>query len=87
MRSCIRRPSLLLSLAVSGVLSGCFSSTRTVETVPVPGPVVQVPAPIVQVPPPVVMAPPLIAVVPPGFVVNELSGVVPPTTPASVVAP
>jgi hypothetical protein len=56
MRSYVRYSSLVLSLAVSGILSGCFSSSKEVDTVPVPAPVVLAP-PVVQVPAPVVMAP------------------------------
>ena len=57
MRSHVRFGSLIVSLAIGGILSGCFSSTKEVETVPAPAPVVQVPPPIVQVPAPVVVAP------------------------------
>jgi hypothetical protein len=48
---------MMVSLAIGGLLSGCFSSTKEVETVPAPAPVVQVPPPVVQVPPPVVVTP------------------------------
>lgn len=37
--------SLVIPLAVSGILSGCFSSTKEVDIVPAPAPVVQVPPP------------------------------------------
>jgi hypothetical protein len=58
MRSYVRYSSLILSIAVSGILSGCFSSSKEVDTVPVPAPVVeQAPPAVVQVPAPVVMAP------------------------------
>ena len=43
--------SMMVSLAIGGLLSGCFSSTKEVETVPAPAPVVQVPPPVVEVPP------------------------------------
>src|SRR5271167_3519318 len=57
--------SMILSLAIGGVLSGCYSSTKEVNTVPAPAtvvqvpssPVVQVPAAVVQVPAPVIVAP------------------------------
>jgi hypothetical protein len=49
--------SMMVSLAIGGLLSGCFSSTKEVETVPAPAPVVQVPPPVVEVPPPVVVTP------------------------------
>jgi hypothetical protein len=55
MRSHVRFGSFIISLAIGGLLSGCFSSTKEVETVPAP--VVQVPPPVVQVTPPVVVAP------------------------------
>jgi hypothetical protein len=55
MRSRARFGPLMISLVVGGLLSGCFSSTKEVETVPAP--VVQAPPPVVQVPPPVVVAP------------------------------
>ena len=55
MRSHARFGPLMISLVVGGLLSGCFSSTKEVETVPAP--VVQAPPPVVQVPPPVVVAP------------------------------
>ena len=45
MRSHVRFGSLIVSLAIGGILSGCFSSTKEVETVPAPAPVVQVPPP------------------------------------------
>lgn len=54
MRSHVRLGSLIMSLVVGGILSGCFSSTKEVETVPAPAPVVQAP-PVVQLPPPVVV--------------------------------
>jgi hypothetical protein len=57
MRSPVRLGSLLILLAIGGLLSGCFSSTKEVETVPAPAPIVQAPPPLVQVPPPVVVAP------------------------------
>ena len=57
MRSRVRFGSLMISFAIGGILSGCFSSTKEVETVPAPAPVVQVPPPVVQVPAPVVVAP------------------------------
>jgi hypothetical protein len=56
MRSHVRFGSMIVSLAVGGILSGCFSSTKEVETVPTPPAVVQAP-PVVQVPAPVVIAP------------------------------
>lgn len=40
--------SLVIPLAVSGILSGCFSSTKEVDIVPAPAPVVQVPSPVVE---------------------------------------
>jgi hypothetical protein len=56
--------SMIISLAIGGILSGCYSSTKEVDTVPapatvmqVPPPVVQVPAAVVQVPAPVIVAP------------------------------
>jgi hypothetical protein len=55
MRSHARFGPLMISLGGGGLLSGCFSSTKEVETVPAP--VVQAPPPVVQVPPPVVVAP------------------------------
>jgi hypothetical protein len=48
-RSHARFGPLMISLVVGGLLSGCFSSTKEVETVP---------APVVQAPPPVVQEPP-----------------------------
>jgi hypothetical protein len=57
MRSHVSFGSLIISLAIGGILSGCFSSTKEVETVPAPAPLVQVPPPVVQVPAPVVVAP------------------------------
>jgi len=58
MRSYLRYSSLILSLAVSGVLAGCFTSSKEVDTVPVPA-VVQAPPPaVVQVPAPVIVSPP-----------------------------
>ena len=48
MRSQARFGPLMISLG-GGLLSGCFSSTKEVETVPAP--VVQAPPPVVQVPP------------------------------------
>jgi len=52
MRSPVRLGSLLILLAIGGLLSGCFSSTKEVETVPAPAPIVQAPPSLVQVPPP-----------------------------------
>ncbi len=57
--------SMILSLAIGGILSGCYSSTKEVDTVPAPATVVQVPSPsvvqvpaaVVQVPAPVIVAP------------------------------
>jgi len=59
MRSYVRYSSLILSIAVSGILYGCFSSSKEVDTVPAPAPIVeQAPPPVVEVPAaPVVMAP------------------------------
>ena len=64
MRSRVRFGSLMISFAIGGILSGCFSSTKEVETVPAPAPVVQVPPPVVQVPPPVVQVPAPVVVAP-----------------------
>lgn len=47
---------IVIAFAVGGILSGCFSSTREVDTVPAPA-IVQLPPPIVQVPAAVVVAP------------------------------
>jgi len=58
MRSYVRYSSLAISLAISGFLYGCFSSTKEVDTVPAPAPIVQVPPPVVEVPAPVVVASP-----------------------------
>jgi hypothetical protein len=66
MRSYVRYSSLAISLAISSLLYGCFSSTKEVDTVPAPSPIVQVPAPVVvaapapvvRVPAPVVVAGP-----------------------------
>ncbi len=56
--SVLRYSSLIMSIAVSGMVAGCFTSSKEVDTVPVPA-VVQAPPPqIVQVPAPVVVAPP-----------------------------
>ena len=46
---------MVIFMTVGGLLSGCFSSTKEVETVPAP--VIEAPPPVVQVPPPVVVAP------------------------------
>ncbi len=49
--------SLAISLAASGILYGC-SSTKEVDVVPAPAPIVQIPPPIVEAPAPVVVAAP-----------------------------
>jgi hypothetical protein len=52
---------IAIAFASGGLLSGCFSSTKEVDTVPAPAPVVQVPPPVVQIPAPVVVAPASVA--------------------------
>jgi uncharacterized lipoprotein YajG len=49
--------SFVIPLAVSGILSGCFSSTKEVDIVPAPAPVVQVSPPVVEAPRSVAVAP------------------------------
>ncbi len=61
--------SLAISLAAGGILYGC-SSSKEVDVVPAPAPVVQMPAPIVEAPAPVVVsAPPPVVQVPAPVVV------------------
>jgi len=48
---------VVIAFVGGGLLSGCFSSTKEVDTVPAPAPVVQVPPPVVQIPAPVVVGP------------------------------
>lgn len=55
MRSNAHLSILLTSLVIGAMLSGCYSSTKEVDTVPA-APVVQVPPPVVQVPAPVVVS-------------------------------
>jgi hypothetical protein len=71
MRSYTPFGSMIISLAIGGILSGCFSSTKEVDTVPAPAPVVQVP-PIVQVPR-VVQVPPAVVQVPAPVIVAPAS--------------
>ena len=71
MRSYVRYSSLAISLAISGFLYGCFSSTKEVDTVPAPAPIVQIPSPVVEVPAPVVVASPPIVQVPAPVVVTS----------------
>jgi len=62
MRSYLRYSSLIASLAVSGILNGCISSSKEVDQVPAPAPIVETAPPaIVQVPAPVVVATPPVA--------------------------
>ncbi len=49
--------TIMVAFSIGGMLSGCFSSTKEVDTVPAPAPVVEVPPPVVQIPAPVVVAP------------------------------
>src|SRR5271167_1524230 len=49
--------TIMVAFGISGMVSGCFSSMKEVDTVPAPAPVVQVPPPVVQIPAPVVVAP------------------------------
>ena len=71
MRSYTPFGSMIISLAIGGILSGCFSSTKEVDTVPAPASVVQVP-PIVQVPR-VVQVPPGVVQVPAPVIVAPAS--------------
>jgi hypothetical protein len=76
MRKYIRDSSVVCSLAMIGILYGCFSSTKEVDTVSTPSPVVEaVPPPVVQVPAPVVVAtsPPAVVAPPPVVVASPAS--------------
>ncbi len=46
--------SMVIFMTVGGLLSGCFYTTKEVETVPAPAPVVEAPPPVV---PPIVQVP------------------------------
>ena len=66
----LRYSSLAIALSVSGVVYGCSSTTKEIDYVPAPAPIVQVAPAIVEVPAPVVVSsPPPVVEVPAPVVV------------------